>query len=350
MPPNLEPRSGGKHSAFVHRAGIIDESLGTFLPGHEFGRGPTGRTARYMRTYMLGSGAWQAQRAKHPPNASIAPHMAAAVSSLQSVLSVFAPPTDLTEDGMIYGAASIVVSDFAEARAAALSNPLVHRYGRIMLASRAARYDSGRAMACSVLTMLMAAMAAAATAVYLQPATGGTGRLPAPSLMPTIAGIAADAHDVLDAGTPLLAATSMHLFLVFLPLIIYAIPCAQANGRVIANRAYGPATAMLLYTLWMLYSMVSATHRRCVRIATRITAATLRALHLWASLIIGDGLLASFLAALVGAHARRGAHVVTAAVAAGHVLVDGISRDDACGAVAAVPFVTAGVLHHGGGA
>ena len=142
MPPNTaDARSGGKRAAFVLRDHITDIDRDDFDAAGEFGRGSIGKVARYMRLYMIGSGVFATRRVDNPARQCMAPSLATAVAALRDVLTVYhwphTDPSGRLEDAIIYGAASILAADFAAARAAAVSDPLVRRSGSVVLQSRA---------------------------------------------------------------------------------------------------------------------------------------------------------------------------------------------------------------------
>ena len=115
IPPNTEEKSGGKRSAFCPRTFVLPD--GKILPhAPEYGRGPTGRVANYIRSYLLGTGLFLARRSQYPPRAQIANYLQTVSHRCREIFDMYPRNNDETEDDIIYSMASQLVPDFHWAR------------------------------------------------------------------------------------------------------------------------------------------------------------------------------------------------------------------------------------------
>ena len=183
MPPNLDNHSGGRRSEFTDAA------------GRRYGRGPVGRAALFLRDYLL------VPHAEHLPRACVAP-LASDVAGVCHELMGFMTVVPGTYDAAVFALASLVWTDFAEARATAMADPLVTRFGRLMPVSRASRIDCCTSAiahgAVAMLALVVGVVGAACAMSHASPMS--LAALPGLHLPPDVDGV--DPHAVLDAGMP----------------------------------------------------------------------------------------------------------------------------------------------------
>ena len=235
MPPNLDPHSGGRRSEYTDSA------------GRRYGRGPVGRTALYMRDYLL------VPHPEHLPRTCVAPLISECTGICHELMS-FMTVAPGTSEAAIFALASLVWADFAEARAAALGDPLVTRFGRLLPTSRASRIDCCTSAvahgAVAMLALVIGVVGTALAASHVSPMPSVA--LPGLHLPPDVG--VADPHAILDAGAfrparpslapsicdPACAACGMY----FAFVVTLLLRCTLTGSRRQANLAPRPATAI----------------------------------------------------------------------------------------------------------